>query len=60
MTYLKISQIIYLFFAAFFTYHAFSQYRAGEDFWWSIIIAAVALGMFFFRRRMLNKYDKQK
>lgn len=60
MTYLKISQILYLFFAVFFLYHAYTQFQAGENYWLSIIISLVAVGMFFFRRRMFNKHNNQK
>lgn len=60
MSYLKISQYIYLCFAVYFAYYAFKQYQANENFWLSVIIALVALGMFFFRRKWYNKHQNKK
>ncbi|MEZ4854463.1 hypothetical protein [Flavobacterium sp.] len=59
MNYLKISQFIYLLFALFFAYQAFAQYRNGEDFWLSVVIALVAFGMFLFRRNMFRKHQNR-
>ncbi|MCK6606780.1 hypothetical protein B0I03_10699 [Flavobacterium aquaticum] len=63
MTYLKFIQYIYLIFAAFFLYDAFKKYSEGKpfnDILLSIIIAVVAVGMFFFRRHFQNKYQNRK
>lgn len=60
MTYLKIIQYVYLVFAAFFLYDAFDKYQNGKKYWLSIIIAVVAIGMFFFRRHFQNKYQNRK
>jgi hypothetical protein len=62
MTYLKFIQYIYLIFAGFFVYDAFRKHQEGKelnDIGLSLIIAAVALGMFFFRRHFHNKYQKK-
>lgn len=60
MTYLKIVQYIYLIFAGFFIFDAYTRYVEGRDFWLSVIIALVAIGMFFFRRHFYNKHQKPK
>ena len=60
MTYLKIVQYMYLVFAAFFIYDAYAKALAGENYWLSVIIALVAIGMFFFRRHFHNKYQNKQ
>jgi purine-cytosine permease-like protein len=57
MTYLKIVQYVYLVFALFFFYDAYSKAMNGENYWLSVIIAVVAIGMFFFRRHFYNKHQ---
>jgi hypothetical protein len=62
MTYLKFIQYIYLVFAVFFIYDAFKKHQEGKelsDIGLSLVIAAVAIGMFFFRRHFHNKYQKK-
>ncbi|WP_374401187.1 hypothetical protein [Flavobacterium sp.] len=59
MTYLKFIQYIYLIFAVFSLYDAFDKFNKNEDYLLSIIIAAVSIGMFFFRRHFHNKYQKK-
>lgn len=62
MAYLKFIQYIYLVFSLFFFYDAFKKYQEGKelnDILLSIVIAAVAIGMFFFRRHFNNKYQKK-
>ena len=62
MAYLKFIQYIYLIFAVFFLYDAFRKYQEGKelsDIALSLIIAAVSVGMFFFRRHFHNKYQKK-
>ena len=62
MSYLKFIQYIYLIFSGFFLYDAFKKHQEGKelnDILLSVIIAAVALGMFFFRRHFHNKYQKK-
>ncbi len=63
MTYLKFIQYIYLIFAGFFFYDAYKKYSEDKpfnDILLSIIIAVVAIGMFFFRRHFQNKYQNRK
>ena len=60
MTYLKIVQYMYLVFAGFFIYDAFTKRLNDEDYWLSVIIALVAIGMFFFRRHFYNKHQNPK
>lgn len=57
MTFYKIFYFIYLIFAGFFFYNAYMKIQEGESPWLSIIIALVAIGMFFFRRYFYNKYQ---
>ncbi len=59
MTLLKISQYIYIVFALFFLYDAYMKYTTGENYNLSLIIAAVAIGMFFFRRHFYKKYQNR-
>jgi hypothetical protein len=62
MAYLKFIQYIYLVFSLFFFYDAFKKYQEGKELnviLLSIVIAAVAIGMFFFRRHFHNKYQKK-
>jgi len=54
---------MYLLFAGFFVYDAFKKYEEGRplnDILLSLIIALVAVGMFFFRRHFQNKYQNKK
>jgi len=60
MNYLKFVQYFYLAFALFFTYEAFAKYSIGESYILNLSIAAVSLGMFFFRRHFYNKYQNKK
>ncbi|BCY27499.1 hypothetical protein KK2020170_03670 [Flavobacterium okayamense] len=60
MTYLKIVQYMYLVFAGFFIYDAYTKALNGENYWLSVIIALVAIGMFFFRRHFYNKHQNPK
>lgn len=62
MTYLKFIQYVYLAFAAFFVFDAFKKYEEGKatnDILLSLVIALVAVGMYFFRRHFHNKYQKK-
>lgn len=61
MTYLKIIQYLYLLFGVFFIYDAYKKYTNNENPYLSLIIAAVAIAMFFFRKHFYNKQkNKQK
>ncbi|CAM4050960.1 MULTISPECIES: hypothetical protein [Flavobacterium] len=55
MNYLKFIQYFYLLFGVFFFYEAFRRYQNNESYLMSIVIAVVAIGMFFFRRHFYNK-----
>ena len=49
----------YQVFAATNSIDAFDKFNKNEDYLLSIIIAAVSVGMFFFRRHFHNKYQKK-
>ena len=51
---------MYLVFAGFFIYDAYTKALNDEDYWLSVIIALVAIGMFFFRRHFYNKHQNPK
>ena len=52
-------QYAYLFIAVFFGYTAYKEYTMGSSrFWMFILLALAALGMFFFKKYMRNKYKK--
>lgn len=58
MNYLKYTQYVYLVFALFFIYDGASKMNSGEPTpWVTFIIAAVAIFMFFFRRKFAKKFD---
>ncbi len=60
MNYLKYTQYVYLVFAAFFIYDAVSKYMNAESYLLSIIIAAVCVFMFFFRRNFAKKFSRER
>lgn len=60
----RIIPFFYLFIAALFIYDGVTKIMAGESkFWFSFVAAAVAIFMFFFRRkyskRMAEHYNKK-
>ncbi|WP_242202240.1 hypothetical protein [Aestuariivivens insulae] len=56
MKYSKIFQYAYLVFAALFIYDAISRYvNTSELYYPSILLGALAIFMFFFRRRFARK-----
>lgn len=57
MNYLKFTQYVYLIFAAYFVYDGISKWGQEDKPWLSFIIAALALFMFFFRRRFAKKFE---
>lgn len=57
MNYLKFTQYVYLVFGAYFVYYGFDQWQSGESPWLSFIIAALAIFMFFFRRKFAKKFE---
>ena len=60
MNYLKYTQYVYLVFSAFFIYDGITKINTEQGPWLSFVIAGVAIGMFFFRRRFASKFDKEK
>ncbi|MHC5308803.1 hypothetical protein ACYSNM_01745 [Myroides sp. LJL116] len=55
---LRIIPYFYLFIALLFIYDAVTKIQAGQkDFWISLVVAAVAIFMFFFRRKFAKKMD---
>ncbi len=60
MKYSKIFQYAYLVFAALFIYDAIAKYvNAGEIVYPSILLAALAIFMFFFRRKFSKKFGNK-
>jgi DMSO reductase anchor subunit len=60
MTYLKIIQYLYLSFGVFFLYDAYTKYSNNENPYLSLIIAVVAIAMFFFRKHFYNKQKNRQ
>jgi len=59
MNYLKYTQYVYLIFSGFFIYDGFMKMNEGQSPWLSFLIAALAIFMFFFRRKFAKKFDDQ-
>lgn len=60
MKYSKIFQYAYLVFAALFIYDAISKYTStGEIVYTSILLAGLAIFMYFFRQKFRKKYDNR-
>ena len=58
---LKYTQYVYLIAAGFFIYDAIEKMNDGaENYWLSFLIAALAIFMFFFRRKFAKKFDNRK
>lgn len=61
MTYLKYVQYFYLIAAVLFAIDGFMQFDSQErNPWMSFFFAAIALFMFFFRRRFAKKFENQQ
>ncbi len=61
MNYLKYTQYLYLVVALFFIYDAYTRWNeTQEEPWAYLFIAAMAVFMFFFRRRFANKINSNK
>ena len=61
MGYLKYTQYVYLVFAIYFIFDGVTKLNEGNDTpWWSFAIAAMAIFMFFFRRKFAKKFDDNK
>jgi len=59
MNYLKYTQYVYLIFSGFFIYDGVMKMNEGQSPWLSFFIAALAIFMFFFRRKFSKKFDDQ-
>lgn len=60
MNYLKYTQYVYLLAGVFFVYEGFEKLNSGTDLpYLSFILAATAIGMFFFRRKFAKKFEDQ-
>lgn len=58
MNYLKYTQYAYLVAGLIFAYSGFAGLNSGTDKpYLNFILAAVAIGMFFFRRKFAKKFD---
>lgn len=61
MTYLKYIQYFYLFAAGFFIYQGIIHLDSEEKSpWLMFFFAAMAIFMFFFRRKFMKKMDNEK
>jgi len=58
MNYLKYTQYVYLIFGLYFIYDGCIKINTPESPWFSFFIAALAIFMFFFRRRFAKKFDQ--
>lgn len=54
----KIIAYIYLVFALFFLYEAYTAFSNNEDYLIRLLLAGVALFMFFFRLRSIKKFPQ--
>ncbi len=56
----KIIAYVYLVFGLFFIYDAYVAYTNNENYWLKLALAAMALFMFIFRIRSINKLPQNK
>lgn len=60
MNYLKYTPYAYLLAAAFFIYDAIAKYIDGNNaFWISFLFAALAIFVFFFRKRYAKRFEER-
>jgi hypothetical protein len=60
MGYLKYTQYVYIIFAIFFIYDGVTKLNEGNEAYpMSFIIAGMAIFMFFFRKKFINKFDNR-
>lgn len=59
MNYMKFTQYVYLVFGLYFIYHGIAEWQSGTAPWLSFGIAALAIFMFFFRRRFAKKFENK-
>ena len=57
MKVLQFFQYVYLFFAVFFIYEAISRWGEGNQAYISLLLAALSIFMFFFRRKYRKKFE---
>jgi uncharacterized membrane protein len=60
MNYLKYTQYFYLIFAGFFAYDAFTKFSNNEPFYLQLLFVALAVFMFFFRRKFAKKFEDRE
>jgi hypothetical protein len=60
MTYLKYVQYFYLAFGIFFIGYAVLNFINNEEYLFTFLMGLAAIGMFFFRRKMYNKYKNNQ
>ncbi len=56
----KIIAYIYLAFALFFIYDAYVAYTKSESYWLKLALAGMAIFMFIFRLRNINKLPQNR
>ena len=58
MNYLKYTQYVYLLAAAFFIYDGISKFDSNRNqAYLSLLLALMAVGMFFFRKKFAKKFE---
>ena len=60
MNYLNITKYIYLVVGLFMIYDAISKWNKGEDYVLSVVLAALAIFMYFFRRNFGKRFEDRK
>lgn len=59
MNYLKFTPYLYLIVAIIFAYEAFTKYQQKEDYILHILVVAVCVFLFFFRRNFAKKFEER-
>jgi positive regulator of sigma E activity len=61
MKYLKYTPFVYLIAGLILMYDGYKKMQASEEsYWLSFILAAIAVGMFFFRRHYAQKFQQRR
>ena len=60
MNYLNITKYIYLVIAGVMTYDAISNWDQEPKPWLSVLLAALAIFVFFFRNKFAKKFEQNK
>ena len=55
--YHKYFQYFYLLITALFLYDAYGKYQKNEVYWTSLLLAALGVFMFFFKRKFAKKFE---